>query len=157
MSCKENPSTRRELAYEVAKQVERYLNSMASSRYREIARPVSPQTEPQKTYALDVSTFEHWRIGEGFMTLDNMFLVRLISVSRGSFQPEIWVMEPMPSSLPPIRPTTTSEDRAQLGKGPLELFPSSQNVSAGTAPSTLEGSEDEYRKKPNVIIADYSL
>ena len=33
-----------------------------------------------------------WKIGEGFMHLKNMFLVRLVSVSKGSFQPEIWVM-----------------------------------------------------------------
>ena len=33
-----------------------------------------------------------WKIGEGFMHLENMFLVRFVSVSKGSFQPEIWVM-----------------------------------------------------------------
>ena len=27
------------------------------------------------------------------MHLDNMFLVRLVSASKGSFQPEIWVMD----------------------------------------------------------------
>ena len=35
-----------------------------------------------------------WKIGEGFMHLDNMFLVRLESVSKGSWQPEIWVADP---------------------------------------------------------------
>ena len=28
------------------------------------------------------------------MTIDNMFLVRFVSVSTGSFQPEIWVADP---------------------------------------------------------------
>ena len=27
------------------------------------------------------------------MSLDNMFLARLVSVSKGSFQPEIWVVD----------------------------------------------------------------
>ena len=34
------------------------------------------------------------RIGQGYMHIDNMFLVSLLSVSRGSFQPEIWVAVP---------------------------------------------------------------
>jgi hypothetical protein len=43
---------------------------------------------------MDPSTDEQWRIGEGYMTLDNMFLAKLESVSNGSYQPEIWVMDP---------------------------------------------------------------
>ena len=35
-----------------------------------------------------------WKIGEGFMHLDNMYLARLESVSRGSWQPEIWLVDP---------------------------------------------------------------
>ena len=35
-----------------------------------------------------------WKIGEGFMHFDNMFLARLESASRGSWQPEIWVVDP---------------------------------------------------------------
>jgi len=35
-----------------------------------------------------------WKVGEGIMHLDNMFLVRLESVSKGSWQPEIWVVGP---------------------------------------------------------------
>jgi len=35
-----------------------------------------------------------WKIGEGFMKFDNMFLVSFESVSRGSFQAEIWVVDP---------------------------------------------------------------
>ena len=34
------------------------------------------------------------------MRLDEMFLVRLESVSKGSFQPEIWVVDP---STPGVR------------------------------------------------------
>lgn len=47
---------------------------------------------------LDGSVNDCWRIGQGFMHIDNMFLVSLVSVSRGSFQPEIWVA--VPSTLP---------------------------------------------------------
>jgi len=47
---------------------------------------------------------EQWRIGEGFMHLDNMFLVRLESVSRESWQPEIWVMDPPLPLVPPLIP-----------------------------------------------------
>lgn len=43
---------------------------------------------------MDGSTHKRWEIGEGFMKLENMFLVQLESVSKGSFQPEIWVVDP---------------------------------------------------------------
>ena len=33
------------------------------------------------------------------MRTDNMFLVRLVSVSKGSFQPEIWVADPSASQV----------------------------------------------------------
>jgi len=39
------------------------------------------------------STDKRWKVGQGFMRLENMFLVRLVSVSKGSFQPEIWVVD----------------------------------------------------------------
>jgi len=42
---------------------------------------------------MNASTDQRWKIGEGFMRLENMFLVRLVSVSKGSFQPEVWVMD----------------------------------------------------------------
>ena len=42
---------------------------------------------------MDGSADKCWKIGEGFMRLENMFLVRLVSVSKGSFQPEIWVVD----------------------------------------------------------------
>ena len=51
------------------------------------------KTELQISYAMDASTDKRWKIGEGFMRLDSMFLVRLESVSKGSFQPEIWIMD----------------------------------------------------------------
>ena len=47
-------------------------------------------SDPQKRF-MDESTDQKWRIGEGFMHLENMYLVHLVSVSKGSFQPEIWV------------------------------------------------------------------
>ena len=40
---------------------------------------------------MDSSVGAHWEIGKGFMRLENMFLVHLVPVSKGSFQPEIWV------------------------------------------------------------------
>ena len=52
---------------------------------------IEPQQEP---YTIGESTPSKWKIGEGFMCLENMFLVRLDSVSKGSWQPEIWVMDP---------------------------------------------------------------
>lgn len=64
--------TRSKLAYEVAKKLNRYLESMTG-------RP------------MDKSVEARWKIGEGFMRLENMFLVKLVPVSKGSFQPEIWV------------------------------------------------------------------
>ena len=43
---------------------------------------------------MDESFDQHWKIGEGFMRLENMYLVRLVPVSLGSFQPEIWIQTP---------------------------------------------------------------
>ena len=66
-----------------------------SPRRGEIARLVSLKNELQKRpYSVSESTLKRWKIGEGFMCLDNMFLVRLESVSKGSWQPEIWIVEP---------------------------------------------------------------
>jgi len=42
---------------------------------------------------MDASTDQRWKIGEGYMRMESLYLVRLVSVSKGSFQPEIWVME----------------------------------------------------------------
>ena len=67
---------------------------MAVSSRCEIARPALLNTEPQRSHSINGSTDKRWKIGEGFMHLDNMFLVRLDSVSTGSVQPEVWVMDP---------------------------------------------------------------
>ena len=88
--------TRSGLAYQIAKKLKQYLDSMAVSfRFVELVRLALLTTEPQqRPYAVDESTPKQWKIGEGFMHLDNMFLVRLVSVSNGSWQPEIWVADP---------------------------------------------------------------
>ena len=52
---------------------------------------IKPQQRP---YPTDGSTHEQWKIGEGFMHLENMFLARFESVSNGSWQPEIWIVDP---------------------------------------------------------------
>ena len=39
------------------------------------------------------SVDQRWKIGKGCMRLENMYLVRLVSVSKGSFQPGIWVVD----------------------------------------------------------------
>ena len=54
--------------------------------------PLSLMTKSQG-YPMDGSTDQRWKIGEGFMHLENLFLVRFVSVSKGSFQPEIWVVD----------------------------------------------------------------
>ena len=46
----------------------------------EIARPVLLKAEPYQ----QPSGSTPWKTGEGFMHLDNMYLVRLESVSKGS-------------------------------------------------------------------------
>jgi len=71
-----DPISRSQLAFLIARKLEKYLDSMSSS------------------HIMDPSTDEQWRIGEGYMTLGNMFLAKLESVSNGSYQPEIWVMDP---------------------------------------------------------------
>jgi len=72
-----DPITRGKLAYHIAKKLKEYLDSMSSS------------------HIFDVSAGEQWKIGEGHvMHLENMFLAKLVSVTKGSFQPEIWVVDP---------------------------------------------------------------
>jgi len=75
------PITRNKLAYEVARKLERYLHYMAK-------------------FTPDGSVENQWTIGQGFMHIDNMFLVRLVSVSKGSFQPEIWIADPSTADFP---------------------------------------------------------
>ena len=81
------------LAHRVARKLKQYLDSMVSSRRGGIAR-LGFITKPQIPYAMDESVPEQWKIGEGFMHLDNMFLVRFESVTVGSYQPEICVVDP---------------------------------------------------------------
>ena len=88
--------TRSGIAYQVARKLKQYLDSMAVSFCCvEIVRMLLLTTEPQQgAYIVCESTPKQWEIGAGFMHLDNMFLVRLESVSNGSWQPEIWVADP---------------------------------------------------------------
>jgi len=51
-------------------------------------------THRSQGHAMDKSVDQWWKIGEGFMNLENMYLVRLVSVSTGSFQPEVWILIP---------------------------------------------------------------
>ena len=80
--------------YEVAKKLNQYLATMTVS-FRTAVKslPMWLITKSQG-YPMNESTDKKWKIGEGFMGLENMFLVRLVSVSKGSFQPEIWVVDP---------------------------------------------------------------
>jgi hypothetical protein len=67
---------------------------VVSSRCREIVLLALLKSEPQGSHSIDGSTPEQWEIGEGIMHLDNMFMVSLESVSKGSFQPVIYVVDP---------------------------------------------------------------
>ena len=104
------------LAHQVAKRLKQYLDSMAVSfRRDEIAHPVLLTTGPQqRPSSIGGTAPEQWRIGEGFMHLDNMFLVRLESVSRGSWQPEVWVVDPL---LDPLLPPGSSSRLTELAMG----------------------------------------
>ena len=64
-----------------------------SSRCGEIVCLALLKSEPQRSHFIDGSTPKQWEIGEGFMHLDNMFMVSLESVSKGSFQPVIYVVD----------------------------------------------------------------
>lgn len=66
------PITRSKLVSEVAKELKRYLDSMTR-------------------HPIKNSADKCWKIGEGYMRFENMFLVSLLAVSKGPFQPEIWV------------------------------------------------------------------
>ena len=88
------PITRSKLAYEVAKQLNRYLESMAVGLHHYGIPRHSRFTTRSQGHAMDGSIDQQWKIGEGFMRLENMYLIRLVSVSTGSFQPEIWILTP---------------------------------------------------------------
>lgn len=67
--------SRSKLAYEIAKKLKKYLDNMTR---------IAP----------DQPMGDCWRIGHGLMRIENMFLVSLVSVSKGSYQPEIWISNP---------------------------------------------------------------
>jgi hypothetical protein len=92
------PIKRSKLAHDVAKKLEQYLNHIAV-RCVAIGSLQSLTTAPQK-FTIDRSVEGRWKVGEGFMNINNMFLVGLESVSKGSFQPDIWVID---SSMPHVR------------------------------------------------------
>ena len=80
--------------YEVAKKLNQYLKSMSVSFYvvkETYAIWHSRLTIGSQERAMDESVDKQWKVGEGFMQLRNMYLVHLVSVSTGSFQPEIWI------------------------------------------------------------------
>lgn len=70
------PLIRSKLAYQVAKKLKDYLDSMETS------------------HIMNPAAGSQWKIGEGFMTLDQMHLAKLEARSNGTFQAEIWVVDP---------------------------------------------------------------
>jgi len=90
------PINRSKLAYEVAKQLNRYLESMAVGLHHCGVLRHSRLTTKFQGQAMDGSADRQWEIGEGFMDLEHMYLVRLVSVSTGSFRPEIWILTGTP-------------------------------------------------------------
>lgn len=65
---------RSKLAHEVAKRLEKYLDSMVN-------------------HTIDSPVDRRWEIGEGFMHLDNIYLAKLESVTKGSYQPLFYVVD----------------------------------------------------------------
>ena len=86
------PISRKKLAHEVAKKVDRYLTHMAVCPYGDEPFAIA-HTRVQRINP-DRSVEDFWRVNQGFMHIDNMYLVSLISVSKGSFQPGIYVKVP---------------------------------------------------------------
>lgn len=101
------PISRKKLAHEVAKKVDRYLTRMAVRSYND--EPCTVAHKCTQRITPDGSVEDRWRIGQGFMHIDNMYLVSLISVSKGSFQPEIYVEVP---SAPRTRTDVEGRDQA---------------------------------------------
>ena len=90
---KRRPITRGKLAHEVARRLERYLRDMDVRRIAVYSTLESLTDAPQGLIP-DASVETRWTIGQGSTRIDRLFLVRLVSVSKGSFQPEIWVADP---------------------------------------------------------------
>ena len=97
------PIPRSKLVYEIARKVDRYLTRMTVCLVFVWFCSAVAHKRMQGT-TLDGSVEECWRIGQGFMHIENMYLVSLMSVSKGSFQPDIWVEIP-------------SVSRARTGEG----------------------------------------
>lgn len=84
-----SPIIKSKLAYEIAKRVQQYLDTLVVSPCssfhhfepdeRDQAIPICQSTDPK------------WAVGQGHMKLEKMYLVRVSWVSKGSLQPEIWV------------------------------------------------------------------
>lgn len=72
-----DPIVRSQLANHIARKLKEYLDSVTSSQ----TAGGSPNGERL--------------IDQGMMAFKNMYLAKLDCVSKGSFQPEIWVMDPM--------------------------------------------------------------
>lgn len=63
------------LGYHIAKKLKKYLDAM-------------------NTHPMDASTPQQWKIGEGYMKIQNVYLTGLESVSMGSYQPRFYVVDP---------------------------------------------------------------
>lgn len=72
-----DPLVRSRLAHQVARGLKQYLDSMMRS-----------------SHPMDGSPENDRAIGKGIMIFENMYMARLHCVSKGSFQPEIWVRDP---------------------------------------------------------------
>ena len=83
------PIMRSKLAYEIAKHVNQYMNTSSVS-YRSLFR-YSISNKGDQAIPMDSSTDPQWKIGQGCMKLEKMYLVSVSWVSKGSVQPEIWV------------------------------------------------------------------
>ena len=112
------------------------MDSMVSSLCRELARPGLLKTESQRSHPIDEAN--GWKIGEGFMRLENMYLASLISASKGSWQPEIWVGDPPSETPPPIStsgPTTTNEDTISAPGPTTTTFTTLEDPGRGAQPT----------------------
>ena len=97
---KRQPISRSKLALEVAKKVKKYFDSIAVRTSMESSS--WSLIIPSQESSFDGSVEGRWKASEGFMHIENMFLVRLASVSKGSFQPEIWIADPSVGSTCPF-------------------------------------------------------
>lgn len=82
------PIPRSKLAYEIAKRVKQYLDHLAVSHH--VFHPFISDGLNQ-TLPVVQSVDARWRVGQGCMKFEKMYLVRVVWVSKGSIQPEIWV------------------------------------------------------------------